>query len=175
MDGATVASAISAPVPSSRWQSFVPATNKRRRRRLCVPASSVRARSPQPIAHRPRLRSRALAQRRSSTGCCRLAASLRANPWSVGGWIVLRAINSLVHWCCSCPGQGRAANPWWLRRPGSSDFQRASWHSDCPNSRGPAPHLRYAPQHSPLPVSASNTFLGLCQPQDPFNWPACSH
>lgn len=74
---------------------------------------------------------------RSSTGCCRLAAALRANPWSVGTWIVLRATSSLVHWCCSCPGQGRAANPWWLRRPGSSDLQNTSRHSDCPNSPRP--------------------------------------
>jgi hypothetical protein len=105
-------------------------------------------------------------------------AALHANPWSVGGWIVLRTINSLVHWCCRCPGHGRAANPWWLAAAWVVWVQRFSSTSrlcDCPNSRGPAPHLRYRSQHSPLPVSVSNTFLGLCQPQDPLNWPACSH
>ncbi|KAF1927296.1 uncharacterized protein M421DRAFT_176189 [Didymella exigua CBS 183.55] len=139
-DGATADAAISVPVPSSHRQSFVVPSDSvddpadgAALDHLLASQASARSQLSAPAAWRPVY----------STGCCRLACSLRANPWSVGRWIVLHAISSLVHWCCSYPGQGRAANPWLLRRPGSSDFQSTSRHSDCPNSRGPAPHLRY--------------------------------
>jgi hypothetical protein len=67
-------------------------------------------------------------------------------------------------------------NPGGLRYgwPGFSTSRPAT---ACPNSPGPAaPHCaRYSSTLSPLPVFVSNTFLGLCQPQDPFKCPTCRH
>ena len=107
-----------------------------------------------------------------STGCCRLACSAARKSLVCWGWIVLHAISSLVHWCCSCPGQGRAANPWWLSAAWVVWVQRFSSTSrlcDCPNSRGPAPHLRYCSSTlSPPPVSVSNTFLRHLPTSGPF-------
>jgi hypothetical protein len=94
-----------------------------------------------------------------STDCCRLAASLRASPWSVGGWIVLHARRSLVHWCCSSPGQGRAANPGWLLAAWVQRFSSTPRLSNSPNSRGPAPQLRYRSSTLSPPPCLSPTFF----------------
>ena|SRR5690242_3845130 len=158
---------ISAPVPASRCKSFVALAH---RGRVDAPADGASAPSP---SVRPSLPSCACElDRLLPLGCsCAQILGLLGG----GSCCALSVACSLAHWCCSCPGQGRAAHPWWLRRPGSSDFQNTSRHSDCPNSRRPAPHLRYRPQHSPLPRVCLQQFLGLRQHQDPLNWPACSH
>ncbi|KAJ4983563.1 hypothetical protein SVAN01_10936 [Stagonosporopsis vannaccii] len=99
-------------------------------------------------------------------GCSAARKSLVC--WGVDRAARYQLACSLVHWCCSCPGQGRAANPWWLRRPGSSDLQSTSRHSDCPNSRGPAPHLRYRSSTLSPPPCLSPTLSGPPPASGPF-------
>lgn len=165
---------ISAPVPASHSQSFVgprapwtsvddPADGASLQHPVPVPTSLCACSAPAPA---------------QSTGCCRLAAVLRANPWSVGGWIVLRAISSLARLCTGAAaalvkavrqilgGFGGLGPAIFRAHPGTATAPIvAALHLTCAT----------APQHSPLPRVCLQQFLGLCQPQDPFNWPACSH
>lgn len=158
---------ISAPVPSSRRQFFVVSSATPWTTPPTAPCSTI---CPDPN----QLSAPAVWRPVCSTGSCRLACSAARKSLVCWGWIVLHAISSLVHWCCSCPGQGRAANPWWLWWPGSIDFRAHPGTVTAPIVAALHLTCATAPQHSPLPVSLSNTFLGLCQPQDPLNRPTCN-
>jgi hypothetical protein len=95
-----------------------------------------------------------------------------AHPGSVGGWIVLHATNSLVHWCIKALVRpcGESLGAWVQRFADDIPAPR------FPNSRGPAPHLRYRSSTLSAPsIILSNTFPGRRQPEDPFNRPTCSH
>lgn len=145
-------------VPSQQVLCCAPAYQRERSAapQLAHRASASRDRRSAPTAQRQRPNQQQWSRSRAPLPSPRCAArrALLARLLPLG---CIAARKSLVCWgvdraaryqlACALvlqlPWSRPCGKSWWLWRPGSSDFQSASRHCNCPNSRGPAPHLRY--------------------------------